>query len=690
MQLWRNKTDKVEDNRINVIMSIIFLLAGGVLFKLFSLQVLDKDLYITRAMEQHQVRSDLEPQRGRIFIQDGWGGEKELYPLASNKKFALLYAIPEEMENAPMIAEALYAVFDEEHVLKEVEGLLEKEDQEVLAEKLADVENLPEEARLIAVQKILDAEEEFKSRVDYIELRKARIEEEIKKMKAALVGGYEKKLTKEDDPYEPLEQKVPDDKLKSFYARLLTGNGKEILPEDLEIKDDKLLMAGADGKQAPVEMPGLDFLMKIYRYYPENSIGSNMLGFVSYADDKAKGQYGLEGFFNEELTGAAGSIKTDRSAGGQLIIVNDREYEKAKNGTDLVLTIERTIQFEACRKLSEAVEKHGADSGSVIIIEPESGAILAMCSSPDFDGNNYRDVEDMSVYNNPVIFGQYEPGSIFKALTMAMGLDQEKITPETTFNDTGVVKISKYEIKNSDKKAYGVVNMNRVLEESLNTGSIFVMRKVGPDNFTEYVKNFGFGEKTGIELEGESAGNINSLTKEKMNKELYAATASFGQGITVTPLQMVSAFGAIANGGMLVKPHLVKEMVNADGQKIETQPKQIRRVISERASMILGGMLVNVVENGHGKRAGVKGYYVAGKTGTAQVSKGQGKGYEENAHIGSFAGFAPANDPAFAMLVRIDNPRDVEWAESSAAPLFGDIAEFLLNYLQIPTERPIK
>ena len=328
--------------------------------------------------------------------------------------------------------------------------------------------------------------------------------------------------------------------------------------------------------------------------------------------------------------------------------------------------------------------KYGADGGSVIIMEPKTGAILAMCSNPDYDGNEYQKVKDIKVFTNPAVFSQYEPGSIFKVLTMAMALDQEKITPQTTYDDTGQVKIADRTMENSDHKANGAQTMTQVLEKSLNTGAIFVMRKIGPDLFADYVKEFGFGEKTGLELTGESKGDIKNLMTKPVH-ELYAATASFGQGLSVTPIQMVSVFSAIANNGILMKPYLVKEIIKPDGAKIETSPKVIRRVISEKAATILGGMMVNVVENGHGKKAAVKGYYVGGKTGTAQVAKKGG--YEDNINIGSFGGFAPIDDPKFVMLVRIDRPRNVEWAESSAAPLFGQLAEYMLNYWQIPKER---
>ncbi|RLC38400.1 penicillin-binding protein, partial [Candidatus Falkowbacteria bacterium] len=200
-----------------------------------------------------------------------------------------------------------------------------------------------------------------------------------------------------------------------------------------------------------------------------------------------------------------------------------------------------------------------------------------------------------------------------------------------------------------------------------------------------YVKNFGFGEKTGIELETEGNGNIVSLLRKSI-RPVEAATATFGQGITVTSLQMITAYGAIANGGILMKPYLVSGIVSPDGEKQITQPKQVRRVISEKAAVLLSGMMVNVVDGGHAIRAGVKGYYVAGKTGTAQVADKEKRGYGDRT-IHTFVGFAPVEDPKFVILVKLDDPKDVLFGASSAAPLFGEIAEFILNYYQVPKER---
>ncbi len=266
---------------------------------------------------------------------------------------------------------------------------------------------------------------------------------------------------------------------------------------------------------------------------------------------------------------------------------------------------------------------------------------------------------------------------------MAMGLDLGVVNPTTTYEDKGKLVINGFTIENSDRKVHGRKTMIEVLNESLNTGAIFVAKKVGLEKFRTYVKAFGFGTLTGIELDTESPGTIKSLDE---TREIYLATAAFGQGITVTPLQMVSAFAALANGGKLVQPYIDDEIIKPDGTIKKTEPKVVRQVISERASTLLGGMLVNVVRKGHGKRAGVDGYFVGGKTGTAQVPKKDGRGYEAHATIGSFAGFAPVDDPRFVMLVKIDRPRDVQWAESSAAPLFGDLARFLVQYLEIPPD----
>jgi cell division protein FtsI/penicillin-binding protein 2 len=298
-------------------------------------------------------------------------------------------------------------------------------------------------------------------------------------------------------------------------------------------------------------------------------------------------------------------------------------------------------------------------------------------------------VEDMNIYNNPVIFEQYEPGSVFKTITMAAALNEGVVTPQTAYVDKGRIKVQGWDgyIKNSDyatKGAHGEVDMNYVLEHSLNTGAIYAMQLTGPDKFSDYVERFGFGQRTGIELEAEARGDLKNLDKGSV-AEVYAATASYGQGISVTPLQMVMSYAAIANDGILMKPFMVKKIIKDDSEEDITRPVQIRRVISERSSELLSGMLVNVVRGGHAEKAAVEGYYVGGKTGTAQVASSVG-GYGSKT-IHTFIGMAPIDDPKFVMLVKLDNPSNARYSASSAAPLFGDIADFILDYYKVPKER---
>ena len=464
------------------------------------------------------------------------------------------------------------------------------------------------------------------------------------------------KLTKRpDDPYEPIAKDVSPDIVESLKAQ---------------------------------NLPGVGFVNSSARLYPEKEMGGQLIGFVQTDEHNGVvGKYGIEGSQNRVLAGTAGSIVAEKDAGGRRLAIGQTSLQEAVNGSDIVLTVDRTIQYKACDVIKRAVEKHSADGGSLVVIDPQTGASLGMCSSPDFDPTDYGKIKDLSQLNNPVTLNAYEPGSVFKGFTLAAGLDAQKISPKTTYVDKGVEEIDDFKIKNSDGLAHGLQTMTQVLDESLNTGTIFVQRQLGKDSFRAYVEAFGFGVKTGVELTPESKGDISPLSRKG---SVFAATGSFGQGLTVTPIQLIAAFGALANGGKLMRPYLVDEIIHPDGTRDRTKPLEISRPISQRASRLISGMLVSTVENGHGKRAGVPGYYVAGKTGTAQVARTDGVvGYLKNVTIGTFAGYAPASDPKFVMLVKIDHPRDVQWAEASAAPVFGEMARFLLTYFQVPPERSV-
>lgn len=464
------------------------------------------------------------------------------------------------------------------------------------------------------------------------------------------------------------------------FAKLsATGTNYVVLAKDVPLEAVDALRAK--------KMAGIGVNKVPTRWYPEKGVGGQVLGFVGAGEKNDRvGKYGAEGFFQSALAGQPGEITTEKDAAGRRLTIASTQLKEARNGSDIVLTIDRAIQYEACAKIQEAVTRFEARSGTVVIMDPNTGAIMAMCSFPDFDPSLVGKIKDIGTLNNPATFYEYEPGSIFKPITLAAGLDAGKINPDTTYVDNGLEVIDGLPIRNSDKEAHGVQSMKDVLTKSLNTGTIFVQRLLGRELLQKYIHEFGFGKKTGIELKSEVDGDIDSLDRKG---KVFAATASYGQGITTTPLQMVQSFAALGNGGRLMKPYIVSEVIRPDGSREITKPQVIRQPIKPQTSRLITAMMVNVVENGHGKRAGVPGYYVAGKTGTAQVSDPRG-GYLKDETIGSFAGYAPADNPAFVMLVKIDRPQTVKFAESSAAPIFGELASFLLSYLQVAPVRPIK
>lgn len=430
---------------------------------------------------------------------------------------------------------------------------------------------------------------------------------------------------------------------------------------------------------------GIKEMPEYTRYYPGGEISAHVTGFVGSNGNEYSGKYGIEGFWEDNLKGSKGKLIQERDAAGRWISISDRDIKPAQDGSNLILTISYPVQYEVEKILKNAVEKFQAESGLIIVMEPKTGKILALANLPNFNPNEYFRVEDMARFTNSAISISYESGSVFKPVTMAIGIDDGKINPDTEYIDTGNIQSGGFTIKNSEEKVYGKINMTQVLEDSVNTGVIFVEKEVGNKNFYEYVKRFGFGTKTGVALAGESDGQIKNL--EELKTDVNFFTASFGQGIMVTPIQLLSAYSVIANGGKLMKPQIIDRIEYSNGKTEDIQAEEVRRVISEEAAQMVRKMLLSVVVNGHGKRAAVPGYLVGGKTGTAQVSKIGEKGYEEDLTIGSFAGFAPIEDPQFAVLVKIVNPKGVQWAESTAAPAFGEVMKFLLSYYKVrPTE----
>jgi len=688
------------DNRINFVLAIIFLFCLLMVGRLFYLQIISHDYYSALALGQHESTAKIAPERGRIFLQNPNDLENKLYPVATNKDFVLVYVVPKDVKDVDRMIDALFYFFKREAVEKEVDDLLKLQEVDRLNQQIALIADWPEAERLKAEANIKAEHEMFITDYSYLKIKEERRQEMIKDRQMAIKLEYLKIFNKENDPYEEVEKKVDLEVAKQFHLALISDDWQtsKVRPESMEIKNNQMYIKDYDLKTKKekyelLEYPGVGYIIETQRYYQDNGQGAQLLGFVSYKDSEPHGYYGLEGMFDNELFGRYGAVKSERGAGG-LMIVNEREAQPKQDGDDLILTIDHSAQFFVCSKIKAAVEHYNAESGSIIVMNPKTGALLAMCSYPDFDPNNYGDVEDPFLYNNPAIFDEYEPGSVMKPITMASAVDQGKVSPETTYYDEGYLMIDgwKKPVKNFDfdtAGGHGITNMVSVLEQSLNTGAVFAMRSIGGQVFADYVKAFGFGERTGIELEGEGSGNISTILSKRKRpvSEIYYATSSFGQGLTVTPIQMATSFAVLANGGELVRPYLVKEIVHPDGSKTETRPTVIRRVIDEQTASVLSGMLTRVVEFQYDKLASVPGYYVAGKTGTAQIADSGSKGYLENQFNHTFVGFAPSDAARFVVLVRLEKPKGVKYASASAAPIGGEVMKFLLDYYQVPKTR---
>ena len=435
---------------------------------------------------------------------------------------------------------------------------------------------------------------------------------------------------------------------------------------------------------AEKKLAGVELVPESWRYYPEGELASQILGFIGYKEDNHKrvGQSGIEAYFNDILEGESGFVKAERDTIGRWISISQRTMERPEQGTDIVLTLDQSVQYFVEKTLKEAVEKYEADSGTIIVMNPQNGQILAMANFPTFNNNDFSDVEDMGVFRNRAISDQYEPGSSFKPINASMGIDLGKLTPDSTYVDTGVFSIAGYNIHNSDGKAYGEITLTRFLELSLNTGAIWAMQTTGKENFLKYIKDYGFGQETGVELLGEADGDIANLD---YMRDINYVTASFGQGISVTPLQLITAFSAVVNGGKLMKPQIVDRFIYDDGKEEIVEPKEVRQVINSKTSAKMRAMLISVVKNGWGKKAGVPGYLVGGKTGTAQVPDPNG-GYSDQM-IHNFVGFGPGSNPQFVTLVKLDNVKAVNFASDSVTVVTGKLNKFLLDHYNIfPTE----
>jgi cell division protein FtsI/penicillin-binding protein 2 len=370
-----------------------------------------------------------------------------------------------------------------------------------------------------------------------------------------------------------------------------------------------------------------------------------------------------------------------RDTAGNDIRVGSGVDSPAHRGADLHLSINSVVQGLVEDELEKAVKRHHADGGTIIVMNPRTGFILGMASLPSFDPNHYGQVKDPSVFVNPAIYDLYEPGSTFKIVTMAAGLDTHVITPESTLDDTGQFTIAGVTLHNWNMSGFGLENMTQVLQHSANVGAAWVSQRLGAALFYKYVKAFGLGRPTGIDLEPESPG-ILPLPGDKTWTIVNQYTNAFGQGLAVTPMQLVRAVSAVANGGVMMKPQVVKRIIY-DGRIIDRPSVSQGRVISAQTAHTLTDMLVHSAIGGEASLGLVKGYNVAAKTGTANVAGPNGQ-YIPGDTIASIVGYAPAFHPQFAILVKIDHPRDTPWGSTAAAPVLKDLLQELFMYYRVP------
>src|SRR3989344_4778934 len=427
-----------------------------------------------------------------------------------------------------------------------------------------------------------------------------------------------------------------------------------------------------------LNIAGINFDPEERRTYPEASMAAHILGFVGKDEaGEDKGYFGLEGKYDMALSGVGGEKSWERDALGNPILGGLSRRIEALDGVDLKTHIDRTIQYLTEKHLKSGLEKYGASSGSITIMRPQDGAILAQRALPDYSPNNFYQYKG-ELYVNPVISQTFEPGSIFKVIVVAAALDSGAVTLEDRRGQcSGPVKIGQYTIRPWDGKYYPEIAPAEIIQHSDNTGMVWIAQRLGADKLYDYLSSFGIGSLSGIDLQGETTA---SPREKKKWGDIDLATTSFGQGIAVTPIQMVRAVGVIANKGKLSSPQVVEKVVGK-GWEEKVKPQVLKEIISQESAQEVTGMMINAVANGEAKWAVPKGYSIAGKTGTAQIPIAGH--YDPTKTNASFIGFAPADNPQFVMMVTLHQPTSSPWAAETAAPLWFNVARDLFIYLGV-------
>ncbi len=622
----RKRLTLEENNlRINLIITVFVLTAFAFIARLFQIQVLNHGQYEAMAQEQYWELQEIPARRGDILSSDG-------YPLATTQVSYFVYAEPK-----------------------------------VITDKLGTAKKLAEFFGALNKYGLADP-----------------------------VTFYEEKF------YNSLS-------LDLFWVKLHS----ELTPEEKHNLEK-------------LQLEGIGFEEEPKRYYPENTLASHVLGFVARNEKgEHQGYFGIEGSFNGDLRGRPGRIIEEQDALGAPILVGGYKRVDPINGRDIVLTINRAVQYIVENRLKEGVLKYGALSGSVIVMDPFTGDVVAMANYPTFDPANFNDfgtgetnsdketietaqsepdtpenteadktaeadkTKEMPDANpdmkkverrNLAIQETYEPGSVMKPLTVSAAIDLGIVEPTTTFVDAGPVQYSDYVIDNWDGKHHGTLTIIQLLQKSNNIGAAWVGHQVGAEKLSDYQKNFGLGEPLGIDLEGEDTGIVrdpDTLTA------IDLATVSFGQGISATPLQMLNVINVMANGGNLIKPRIVEKLID-NNKELPIPVKNVRRVLSEETAGTMVDLLTQAVEGGESRYFNIKGYKVAGKTGTAQIPV-NGK-YDPKKTNATFVGFLPESKK-YTMIVKLQEPTSSVYAAETAVPLWMQITEDLVKFYGIPVDK---
>ncbi len=747
----------------------LYVLTGAVILKLFYLQVISHGYYSDIAANTQQGSVTLPARRGEIIVYDYHSGEG--YTLATNTTLSMIYADPSTIatsSNPTIVAETFAPLLFDLEQAKELDLIRYEEELEII-NKIED-----EALRNEAINKLIYKTDEelfadFQTELEGILGEKTRDvilyaenldrETQEKVLNANIEGSeltdnanlylYPKTITDLEKVAEQLAE-IFGGEVDSIMSKLEGKNRyvelKRKLDPAISEQIEKILADDRTNAKIEERKPyflGIGMKDEYFRFYPEQDLASQLLGYVNSA---GQGVYGVEGTFDEILQGKDGIFTSQVDVYGNQITVGESILEDAVDGADITLTIDRAIQSEVENLLAAGVAEYRPDSGQVIVINPKTGAILAMAQYPTFNPNNYGEVfnkveieipEDKKdflvkagseeepiywyylqvdpdvriqvfpsqeegkwysyenlfgpeVYKNKMLQEFYEPGSVFKPLVVAAAMDAGEITPNSTFNDSGPIGVDfnvlseeyDYYIETSNKEYHGVETMTQVLAHSCNTGMTYISKKLGPSLFYSYLKAFGFTERTNFGLNDEALGD---LAYYKGWTESEMVTKSFGQGITLTPLQLAQAYTAIMNNGTMMKPYVIQEIKYPDGSIEKTSPQVVRQVVSADTADKVVAMMTDVVESY--ASISIPDHYFAGKSGTAQTYKNGQALSGVGTTIASFIGAGPIEDPEFLVIVKMDHPRSSQWAEATSGQVLRNIMSFLFDYYSIAPDK---